>query len=109
MVFEEASTSTSDEVSRPVVPASPMRAALFFKLNKSGGGEARASRIDKYLGNYANPGSGTESAKETVETWTGLGDRGSRSATGLRTSHTQPHGNPPFQPCIRLLGIWGSR
>lgn len=33
MVFEEANTSNSDEVSRPVVPASPMRAALFLSLS----------------------------------------------------------------------------
>lgn len=45
-MFEEASTSTSDEVSRPVVPASPMRAALFKLINKSGVGEARAAKIE---------------------------------------------------------------
>lgn len=70
MVFEEASTRISDEVSRPVVPASPMRAALLLSL-KSGVGEARAARIELAT---PIPARGTEFAKETVEPWAGLDD-----------------------------------
>ena len=91
-MYEEASTTTSDEVSRPVVPASS-DASGTFKL-KSGGGEARASkkRID-----HANPGSGTEFAKEAVETWAGLENRGKdKSKRDWPRNVTHPATRYPF-------------